>query len=265
MNRNESSGWKEYFVYNFQDISLAASLGTAFEDVVVRFDSDADFEGMKLIHVATDSRIYVRMSDDAIGRQYQNSRVDLRAISGTRLFTSGVVDVGIHPNNVIPAIMTAPMLIKAATSFTVQFADFSNAANSVRLAIHGAKIRAGVAPWNKKWAARIPFWYTNTVTLDANGSSSFTISTNMDSAFLIQKITGTRTGAATINIIDGATSRAWMDRPMHIDNIVGNSQYPNIMTAPRFVPRGSVVNVQLTDLSGEENVIELIFHGQKLY
>lgn len=259
------NGWKEYFVYNFQNLSLDAGTGDAFEDTVVLFDSDAAFEGMKLIHVATDSRIYVQLSDDSLGRQYQNSRLDLRAISGTRLFTSGVVDVGIHPNNFLPAIFPVPMFIQAATSVTAKFADFSNSANVIRLALHGAKIRSGVAPWTRKWKARVPFWYTNTLTLDANGSSSFVISTNMDSSFLIQKITGTRTGAATINIYDGATGRAWMDRPMHFDNLVGNSQFPNVMTAPRFVPRGSVVNVQLADLSGAQNEIELVFHGQKLF
>ena len=259
------NGWKEFFVYNFQNTSLPAGTGNAFEDTVVLFDSDAAFEGMKLIHVATDSRIYMKMADDALGRQYQNQELDLRTVSGTRLFTSGVVDVGIHPNNFLPSILTVPMYIQAATSITTQFADFSGAANSIRLALHGAKIRAGVAPWNKKWNARIPFWYTNSVDLDANGSGSFVISTNMDSAFLVQKITGTRTGPATINIYDGSTGRSWMDRPMHIDNLVGNSQYPNVMTAPRFIPRGAVVNIQLTDLSGAANTIDLVFHGQKLF
>lgn len=259
--------WKEYYVYNFQDTSLASGSGAAFEDVVVRTDSDANFEAMKMIHVATDSRIYLKFVDDAFGRQYQNSGLDLRAVSGTRLFTSGVVDVGIHPNNFIGAILSTPLLINAASNFTAQFADFSGAANSVRLALHGAKIRPGKAPWDEKWRARVPFWYTNpeTATITANGSTSFNVSINIDSHFLVQKITGTRTGAALVNIIDGSTDRAWMDRPMHFDNLVGNSQFPNVLVAPRFLSRGTVVNIQLQDLSGASNDIEMVFHGVKLY
>ena len=259
------TGWKEYYVYNFQNTALPSGDGSAFEDTVVRFDSDADFEGMKLSHVATDSRIYIEMSDGAFGRQYQNDSLDLRAISGTILFTSGVVDVGVHPNNFMGAILSAPMTVRAATNFTISFADFSGAANSIRLAMHGAKLRNGIAPWKKNWEARVPSWQTGITTIAANGSGSFNISPNIDSNFLVQKITGTRTGAALVNIVDGSTNRAWMDRPMHIDNVVGNSQFPNILPAPRFVHRGSVVSVQVQDLSGASNTIDITFHGVKLF
>ncbi len=90
--------WKEYFTYNFNNTSLAAGSLSApvFVDTVTRFDTDADFEVMKRTHIATDSRILVSYRDDAYGRFLQNSPLDLRCISGTILFTTGVVDVGIH-------------------------------------------------------------------------------------------------------------------------------------------------------------------------
>lgn len=257
--------WKEYYVYNFEDTSLDAGTGNVFTDTVVRFDSDADFEAMKLHHIATSSEIFVRMQDDAYGRQFQNTRLDLRAVSGTRLFTTGVVDVGIHPNNFIGSIIATPMLIRAATTYTMQFADFSNLANSIRLSMHGAKIRTGEAPWKENWKAKVPFYYSGRAVVGASSSASINISINIDSHFLVQRITGVRSDAATINIIDGATDRAWMDRPMHIDNLVGNSQYPNVLVAPRFVQRGAVINVQLQDLSAAENTIEVVLHGVKLF
>lgn len=259
--------WKEYFVYNFEDTSLPAGTGVAFDDTTIRIDSDANFEAMKYHHIATDSRIFIKLQDDSIGRQFQNQTggLDLRSVSGTILFTSGVVDVGVHPNNFMPMVLTRPYLIRAATSFTVSFADFSGSANSIRFSIHGAKLRVGDAPWDKKWNATLPFMYGSSVALAANGSGSFNISINNDSHFLVKKITGTRSGACTVNITDSSTGRSWMDRPMHIDNLVGNSQFPNILPAPRFVYRGSVINVTLQDLSGATNTVRIILHGEKLF
>jgi len=257
--------WKEYFVYNLDATSLTASLGTLFEETVIRMDSDADFEAMKFHHIATDSRIFVRLKDDAYGRQLQNTGLDLRSISGTILFASGVVDVGVHPNNFLPAIFPRPFLVRAATTLTADFADFSGAANSVRLSVHGAKLRTGKAPWDEKWKATPPFLYGGGAVLAADGASSFNISVNIDSHFLCRKITATRDGAALINITDTATDRAWMDRPMHIDNFAGNGQFPNILSAPRFVYRGSVINVTVSDLSGLPNTIRIVFHGEKLF
>ena len=131
--------WKEYFAYNFVNTNLAPGSLAApvFTDTITRFDTDADFEVMKRTHIATDSRILVSYRDDAYGRFLQNQALDLRCISGTILFTTGVVDVGIHPNNFLPYILTTPFLIRASTNFTASFADFSGSTNSIRQTFHG--------------------------------------------------------------------------------------------------------------------------------
>lgn len=273
-------GWKEYFIYDFTNTALPAGtadgLATvqAFTDVTTRFDSDADFELMKRSHIAADSRIYVAYRDDAFGRFLQNAPMDLRAVSGTILFTSGVVDVGISPNNFIPYILNTSQVIRAATTFTASFADFTGAArlalqglatNSVRHAFHGAKLRKGDAPWKAEWKATPGFDYTAPVVLAANSTASVNLSINIDSHFLVKKLTATRTGPALITIKDNATERQWMNTAIHIDNVFGNSQFPNSLPAPRFIYRGSVINVTLQDLSGAANNINLVFSGEKLY
>lgn len=263
--------WKEYFIYNFVNTALPA--GTAnglpsvqsFTDVTTRWDSDADFELIKRSHIATDSRIYVNYRDDAYGRFINNSPLDLRTISGTRLFTTGVVDVGIHPNNFLPYILTNPMVIRAATTFTSSFADFSGAQNSIYHAFHGAKLRKGNAPWDAKWKATPYFDYTVPLTLAANSTASVNLSINIDSHFIVKKLTATRTGPALISIKDSATERQWMNTSVHIDNLFGNSQFPNNLAAPRFIFRGSVINVTAQDLSGASNQLFLTFAGEKLY
>lgn len=260
-------GWKEYYCYSFENTSLASGSAASpvFADTTIRTDSDSDYEVMKRTHIATDSRIFVRYQDDAYGRFLQNRQLDLRAVSGTILFTTGVVDVGIHPNNFLPYILTRPFPIRAATNFTCQFADFSGAANSIRHTFHGAKLRTDKAPWDKRWNAMAFFDYAVEISMDANGSGIGNLAINIDSHFLVRRLTATRTGAALITIKDGAADRQWMDKPVHIDNLFGNSQFPNILPAPRFVYRGSVINITATDLSGASNTLRLVFSGDKLF
>ena len=263
--------WKEYFIYNFVNTALPAGTANglpsvqAFTDVVTRMDSDADFELMKRTHIATDSRIYVSYRDDAYGRFMQNSPLDLRCVSGTILFTTGVVDVGIHPNNFLPYILTNPMIIRAAATFTASFADFSGSENSIRHAFHGAKLRKGNAPWDEEWKATPYFDYTATLTLAANSTASANLSINIDSHFIVKKMTATRNGPALLTIKDNATERQWMNTSIHIDNLFGNSQFPNSLPAPRFIYRGSVINISAQDISGAENRLTLTFSGEKLY
>jgi len=264
-------GWKEYYVYDFTNTAIpAGTLNGApsvqsFTEINTRFDTDADFEVMKRSHIATDSRLYVRYQDDAFGRFLQNSPIDLRTVSGTILFASGVVQVGISDNNFLPYILTRPYLIRAATSFTAAFADFSGAGNSIRHALHGAKVRAGKAPWDAEWKATPYFDYTARLVLPANQTGSVNININIDSHFLVRRLTATRTGAALISIKDAATERQWMNTSIHIDNLFGNSQFPNILPAPRFIWRGSVINVTVQDLSAASNILNLTFSGEKLY
>ncbi len=253
-----SGAYKEYYLNTLQDTNLSSGTGVVFTDVDLRLDTDADFELNKISHVATSSDIKVTFKDDAFGRFYQNSPLDLRNISGTILS-------GITPNGFLPYILPSPVLIQAATNFTAAFADDSGSGNSIRMSLHGAKIRTGNAPWNYDWRARASFFYRGTATLDADSTASLNIPINIDSHFLVKKITAFRTGAALITVKDSATDRQWMDKPVHIDNFAGNSQFPNILPAPRFIQRGTVINITLQDLSSSSNIIDIVFTGEKLF
>jgi len=251
--------YKEYYVYTIENTSLDAGTGVAFTETDLRLDTDADFENIKRSHVATDDQILVAFKDDSFGRNLQNAPLDLRNISGTSLS-------GITPNGFLPFVIPRPYLFRAATTITASFSDFSAVANSIRLSLHGAKIRTGKAPWDAPWRATPAFDYTTgLVSLAANGTASVNISINIDAHFVVRKITAIRTGGCLITIKDGATDRQWMDRAVHIDNLAGNSQFPNILPAPRFIYKGSVINVTLQDLTGSANTVRLNFHGDKLF
>lgn len=268
---NGVNAYKEYYVYSWEALSLSAGNGTSFSDVIVKMDSDADFEVMKRIHVATDNRIRVRFQDDSYGRQFHNltNGIDIRTISGTKLETTGVVDVGIALNNFIPYVLPRPYAIRAGTTFTCSFADFSGSANSIRLSFHGAKIRPGRAPWDREWNAKPPYDYTTgQFTVSAGGTESINIPIQIDSHFLVQKIVGVRSSGAPalLTIKTFGNDRQWMDKPVHFDNLVGNAQFPNILPAPRLVERGSTLNVTLQNLSSTNSgTYEIVFSGLKLY
>jgi hypothetical protein len=138
----------------------------------------------------------------------------------------------------------------------------------MRLAFHGAKIRSGAAPWQRQFRAAVPFVYGFTngaATVAASGTSSQNIEVDIDSHFLVQKIVGIRDSAALVTIGENARGMNWMNTAIEFDNLVGNGAFPNILPAPRFIRRGSVVTVNLQNLSGLPNTINISLIGTKLY
>lgn len=269
MARKAKEGYKEYYVYSFEDTALAAGTGVAFDDITVKMDSDADFEIIKRSHVATSSKIRVKYQDDSYGRQFQNLSLDLRGCSGTILEANGVVDVGMSINNFIPYILPRPYLIRAGTTYTSSFADFSGVANSIRASFHGAKLRPGMAPWEADWTAKPPYQYTTgSLVIAAGQTTSVQIPIQIDAHFLVQKITGTRVSGAPalVTIRTGGVDRQWMDKAVHFDNLVGNAQFPNILPAPRLAERGSNINITIQNLSNVfSGTYEIILGGMKLF
>jgi hypothetical protein len=274
MGRGMVDAYKEYFCYSFEDLSLSAGTGVAFEDTTVKMDSDSDFEIIKRSHVATSDLIRVKYQDDSYGRQFQNLSMDLRAVSGTTLQATGVVDIGQSPtNNFMPYILPRPYLIRAGTTYTASYADFSGATNSIRETFHGAKVRQGKAPWDQEWSAKPPYDYTTAqnnagTTIAAGGSAILQISVGIDAHFLVQKIVGTRTSGAPalVTIRTGGNDRQWMDKAVHFDNLVGNAQFPNILPAPRLCERGSTISITVQNLSSVfAGTYEIILSGLKLF
>lgn len=255
---NYKGFWKEYFVNAFNK-TLAGGSGTVFESNIIRFDSDADFEFHKTIFTAADNRIYLKFKDEAAGRYLTKTGIDIRSIGG-QAFS------GITVNGFIPFVWPRPYLISAGSSFDTEAADFSTASNIIQIAYHGAKIRPGRAPWDRKFRAVKPFTYGGRVTVAANASDSLTIEIDTDAHFLVQRLTGIVTSSSgTISIKEGFADRDWFNIALNINNVLGNGQFPNIFTANRFLNRGSVLIVQIQDSSGSANTIEVNLSGVKLY
>lgn len=259
--------WKEYYSYTAEFLPITGGAGTIFTDVEVRMDTDANFEFNKTIYQPTTGRVRLRYRDDTAGRYLQKGSQDCRAIAGTSLYS--MAPGGPTPPGFLPFIWSDPYYISAATTLTVQGAEFSGLSYNFRLTFHGAKIREGKAPWDKKFRAIAPYIYpintSGTVSVAANSTISASIATDNDAPFLCKGLVGARTGACLITIKDGARDRQWMNTAVHFDNLVGNAHYPHKLSAPRYVARGAVLAVTIQDLSGAANTVELNFLGVKLY
>ncbi len=259
--------WREAYSYEITFTSLTAGSGATFVDGELRIDTDADFEFTKTTYSPVDLRVRARYRDDTNGRFLMKASQDLRTIGGATLFN--VAPGNPTPPGFVPFIWPKPYIINAATTLTVSLADFSGLVYSPRIAFHGSKIRPGTAPWDRKYRAVVPYVYalstTGTVAVGANGTSSASIATDNDAHFMCYKIVGARTGPCTVTIKDGARDRQWTNQAIHFDNFVGNGGFPHILASPRFIGRGSVVAVSLTDLSGASNTVEMNLVGVKLY
>lgn len=248
--------YKEAYIYSAEWLPLSANARTDYE---IRTDSDADFEFIKTIHVATSDNFDLEYKDDTSGRFLNKGVMDARAVSSTVLS-------GISANGFIPFIWPRPYIISAASTFTVTATDNSGSNNTIRLSFHGSKLYPGNPPWiQNHYRAMLPYVYTTRATIAANGTDSLVIATDIDSDFMVYKLTGVRGGAALLTIKDGGRDREWMNRSVHIDNLIGNGQFPNILPSGRFIYRGSPIAITIQDLSGSSNAIELHFIGLKMF
>lgn len=259
--------WEEYFIYSAEYLPLAAGTGTAFTDFEIRIARDADFKIYGITYIATDARIFMRLKDNSFGRNLEKGDLDMRAIAG-RPISGDFAMLGQVYNDFIPYLWSVPYRLSGGATMTVQCADFANVSNNVRISFHGAKVRNSPAPWLRPYKYRIPFTYELDMgAIGANASLVQVMSLDTDSDFLVQKLTGVRTGPCTLLIGEGSRGRDWMDRSVHFDNLVGRSMFPNnlLEKTPRFLQRGSTLSANVTDTSGASNTVRLYFHGIKLY
>jgi hypothetical protein len=283
--------WKEFFVYRADFVGAVqlpagvanadptALAGGSFLSFPIKIQSDADFEWLKTLYTFTDPRVYARFQDDSSGRRLHRSTLDLRLAAGIGVNFAALAGLAnIESTGFLPFIEPGPYTIAAGSTFTIDAADFSGLANTVRIAFHGNKVRPGYAPWERDehgaprgYRARVPFKLVlpvdgQTMAVNANQTVNLAAPMDMEGDFLVHRVTGLHTGSALVQLQDGSgRDRFWSDAAVDFASLVGNGLYPMILPSPRFVYRGSSIQAQIQDTSGATNRLKLIFHGEKLY
>lgn len=110
-----------------------------------------------------------------------------------------------------------------------------------------------------------PGFYVYQRTLTANQVlSDLTQSIDNDSDFILTGLLGSQTGAYTLRFKD-ANLRYVSSAAMRNSNIVGSAPFPVPLFPNLVYPAGSRISIDLTDLTGSSNTIELVFVGIKRF
>jgi hypothetical protein len=255
--------YEEYFIHGISNTGLTAGVGVTFASNSIRIDTDADFNLWKLCYEATNGNILLILKDDVLGRTFPKTYTTLPNIASNFVGT--------------PYILPKPYFFKAGTTLTMDAADNSGVANSLRLALHGAKIKAGLAPWEqasrvwKTYRAMVPYAYNKIVTIAASSTYSINIPIDNDAPFLINKLTGSNSGgngSLIVDIrntgIDGVDS-SWMNAAIPFQLLFGSGQFPNIMYHNRYCPKLGVITVNAQNLTANALQVEVVFGGIKLF
>jgi len=265
--------WGEYFCYSTQFTALPVGTGIAYSVNEMRIDSDADFQFLKTSYFSTNDNVdaLVKFKDDTMGRYLMKTGTLLRTVAGRNLNldNSGSPDFR-------PYIWPTGYIIRRATTFSVEIAStHAILTPTIYLTFHGFKMRTGIAPWKKPGTTKVPYVYTltrsgatvpdGTYVVPANQTASISVSTDKDSNFVCKKITGSATGPCLITIQDMGRDRQWMNTGVHFNNIAGSGAFPNVLAAPRWIQRGSVMNITVQDLSGATNTIVFNLIGEKIF
>lgn len=258
--------WREYFIYSIEFLPLTAGTANALPTALafsnlsppLKIDSDSDFEFISTMYTATDPRVYIRLRDNTFGRYLHDiPALDMRHFGGQALNS-------ITANGFVAYEWQTPYLIRAASSLGIEAADFSGSSNTVRISFHGCKVRPGTPPYARQYSNKSHHCYiAQPTTISANQTQNFVISMDNDSDFLISSITGSRSGAALVNVKNKDSN--WMNIPVHFDNFVGNGNFPNILKYPKFLGKGETLTITVQDLSGSNNTVSLYFYGWKLF
>lgn len=269
--------WQEFFDYGFQFTPIPAGAGLLFQPNFppVRIDTGSDFLWMKSLYAALNAQIRVTFQDNRLGRQLTTAPVILRSIASN---FAGV------PFKIPPPYYE----LKAGSSFVINAADASGAINALGFVMQGAKMRAGIAPWEqaegqwKNYRAKVPFIYNSGIqAIGALATASFVIPVENDAPFLVQQMMGEHNGAVnalTIDIRDTTSiENNWMNVPVPFETVFGTGQFPNVMYDPhrypfnrsaRYVGGGgqiAVITMNVQNLTAFPINFEVAFSGLKLF
>lgn len=172
-------------------------------------------------------------------------------------------------NNVVSAVITDTKLVAAN--------------NNVRIAWFGAKMYEQPLVAARRYNNLKPWWYPGNFTaqdsgrgaLTANETRSYTVRTDADSDFEIQKITILADAAVSLQVQTDADD--WFDTPLRSE-LLGGSQielivppidpsgwHPFVLPMPRLIGPAGYIRTVVTNSVGVTNRCEVQYHGVRLY
>ena len=235
--------------------TLAAAVGATGEiDIKTQQDSVFVVQTLSAVYA---SPFHARFSDDGNGTAWGNAQVQNYNLFGTVF----------RPNILIQPIMVFP-----TSKIVIELTNDLAVANAIEVVLGGYKI---FQPANRPTSGRrLDQWfqYSGTIALTALQADQFSIGINSDAPFEIQKMMAGYTGAPTValgdfnaRMSDSGLGKAWSDRLVRRDNQFGTAEYPRILPFSKLVGANSTITVEVEDLSGLANTVEVVLEGVKRY
>lgn len=114
---------------------------------------------------------------------------------------------------------------------------------------------------NRSWSV-LPH---SSVSLAANGAGSIVIITPSRFDFIIKAISGRSTGTYLLNFVGTGKSELLNNKPLHSSSVIGTGNLPYPLPFPVILRRSESFVIDVSDLSGSANTIEIQLHGIALY
>ena len=103
------------------------------------------------------------------------------------------------------------------------------------------------------------------VSLAANGAGSIVIITPSRFDFLVKSISGRSTGTYLLNFLGTGKSELLNNKPLHSSTVIGTGNLPYPLPFPVLLRKSESFVIDVSDLSGAANTIEIQLHGIALY
>src|SRR5574343_55670 len=116
--------------------------------------------------------------------------------------------------------------------------------------IHGNKIYGGEAPYAKRLKREVYSFMLDSGSIAAYDEQTKVFILDSNAGFLVNKLTGSSTGAGLIFFSD---VRPWSSGDVHFYNMVGNSQFGNLLTSKRWIPEKVKLTLKCKNLTNAAN------------
>lgn len=262
--------WKEYFVYSINKAITTTDINV-FTNVNLKTAFDADFElhaiSCKPTHYNANVFIKIKNNEDGI--------ITLNPMGFGLKSISGIHGFGCFS----PYILKHPFFIKAGSELDFEISNFHTTTNTVRMALHGSKIRDGEHPlFNKQIREQRFHIYSNMKNIASGIKDTFTIQIDNDSYFVLKQLNGFQdynagfdfmsdTGYFNVLMTDNYTQKSWSNESVIFWNLIGNGSFPNNIYkyGEKVFPPNSIITIEGENVGNTTSDLYISLIGDKIY
>ncbi len=249
--------YKEYFAIG---INGTIPSGSSYTSIITRLDDDADFELYSITYYRVNTVMNFKMYDSYKNKYITGSNsLILDSFAGEDFY-----NVGNFNNTFIPYILPIPYNFNKASNLICEFSQTDGISRDINMVLHGAKIRDGIAPWDKLYNNEVFGLYTlNRGDINSSGTYTDAITIDDSSDFLVtQIICGEYQLASTIDIMDSWSGRRWTNLATRTKLMGGIGMFNNKIPVNRFIPKSGTVVVSFTSAT---QYVSFALGGIKLF